>query len=78
MGFSVPQLLIILVIALILFGSKKLKSLGSDLGEGLKSFRSAVKDADEITDKPADASTAGRVIEGEAESVQDKDSKSTT
>jgi sec-independent protein translocase protein TatA len=40
------QLLIVLLIVLAIFGTKKLRSLGSDLGSAVKGFRSAVADAD--------------------------------
>ncbi|WP_151194457.1 twin-arginine translocase TatA/TatE family subunit [Cysteiniphilum sp. JM-1] len=46
-GISIWQLLIIFVILLLIFGSKKLRSMGSDLGESIKGFKSAMKDADE-------------------------------
>ena len=44
MGISIWQLLIVLVIVLLLFGTKKLKNLGSDLGGAVKGFKSAMKD----------------------------------
>ena len=44
MGISIWQLLIVLVIVLLLFGTKKLRNLGSDLGSAVKGFKSAVKD----------------------------------
>jgi len=47
MGISIWQLLIILVIVILLFGTKRLRSLGSDLGTSIKSFRSAVKEGEE-------------------------------
>ena len=40
------QLLIVLVIVLAIFGTKRLRSLGSDLGSAVKGFRSAVSEAD--------------------------------
>nr|VFK52783.1 MAG: sec-independent protein translocase protein TatA [Candidatus Kentron sp. TUN]VFK53378.1 MAG: sec-independent protein translocase protein TatA [Candidatus Kentron sp. TUN]VFK56878.1 MAG: sec-independent protein translocase protein TatA [Candidatus Kentron sp. TUN] len=43
-GISVWQLLIILVIIVLLFGTKKLRNIGSDLGDAIKSFRSSIKD----------------------------------
>lgn len=43
------QLLIILVIVLAIFGTKRLRTLGSDLGSAVKGFRSAVSDADKET-----------------------------
>jgi sec-independent protein translocase protein TatA len=45
-GISIWQLLIILVIVLLLFGTKRLKSIGSDLGNAVKGFRSAMSDPD--------------------------------
>ena len=42
--FGVPELLIILVVALLIFGPRKLGELGKALGDGIRSFRSAVKD----------------------------------
>jgi sec-independent protein translocase protein TatA len=54
------QLLIVLVIVLAIFGTKRLRTLGSDLGSAVKGFRSAVSDADKQTeqldDRSADAS----------------------
>jgi len=44
------QLLIVLLIVLAIFGTKKLRSLGSDLGGAVKGFRSAVADADKDDD----------------------------
>lgn len=41
---SVTQLLIILVIVIVLFGTKRLRNIGGDLGGAIKGFRSAVKE----------------------------------
>lgn len=49
MSFGITELIIILVIVLLLFGTTKLKSLGNDLGSAIKGFRTAVSD-----DSPAD------------------------
>jgi len=58
---SVPQLLIILAIVVLLFGAKRLRNLGGDLGSAVKGFKSAVKDDEpepaQIEDAAADAST---------------------
>ena len=43
-GISIWQLLIILVIVVLLFGTKKLRGMGGDLGSAIKSFRKSVKD----------------------------------
>ena len=45
-GISVWQLLIVLLIVLLLFGGKKLRSLGGDLGSAIKGFRSSVRDGE--------------------------------
>ena len=49
-GISFWQILIILVVILILFGGKKIRTMGSDLGEGLKGFKKAIKDEDSAKD----------------------------
>ena len=48
-GISFWQILIILVVILILFGGKKIRTMGSDLGESLKGFKKAIKDEDSNT-----------------------------
>ena len=57
---SIWQLLIVLVIVIAIFGTKRLKTLGSDLGSAVKGFRSAVNEAEkepagEIDDQTEDA-----------------------
>lgn len=49
MGITLPHLLIIAVLVVLLFGTKKLRSLGSDLGSSIKGFKKAMSDED---DKP--------------------------
>jgi len=46
-GISMWQLLIILVIVILIFGTKRLKGLGGDLGGAIKSFRGAMADPDD-------------------------------
>ncbi|MEQ9463369.1 MAG: twin-arginine translocase TatA/TatE family subunit [Haliea sp.] len=50
-GISIWQLLIILAIVIMLFGTKRLRTLGSDLGSAVKGFRKSIKDEDDTTDK---------------------------
>lgn len=50
------QLLIILIIVLAIFGTKKLRNLGSDLGGAVKGFRSAMNEAEESTEQIGDES----------------------
>lgn len=46
-GISIWKLLIIVVILVLLFGTKKLRGLGSDLGSSIKGFKKAMSDEDE-------------------------------
>ncbi len=68
-GIGIWQLLIILVIVFMLFGTKRLKGLGGDLGSAIKGFKKAVSDDPEKETTPTEdtASTVNKVIEGEAE-----------
>ena len=51
MSFGVTELIIVAVIVLLLFGTSKLKNMGSDLGSAIKGFKSAVSEEDK---KPAE------------------------
>jgi sec-independent protein translocase protein TatA len=64
MGISIPQLLIILLIVALLFGTKKVRSIGSDLGSALKGFKNAMKE-DEPETADQDTDEDGKIIEGE-------------
>ena len=67
MGLSTWELLIILVIVALLFGTKKLRNIGSDLGGAIKGFRSSIKE-DESADTKSSSEEDAReenVIEGE-------------
>ncbi|MGR9052482.1 MAG: twin-arginine translocase TatA/TatE family subunit [Gammaproteobacteria bacterium] len=69
MGMSVTQLLIILVIVVVLFGTKRLRNIGSDLGGAIKSFRSAMKEGEDgkkLTEEEGDS------VETKALSEEDK------
>jgi sec-independent protein translocase protein TatA len=48
---GLPEILLLLAIALLVFGPSKLADLGKGLGEGIKNFKSAVKDDPEDKDK---------------------------
>ncbi|MEN5018696.1 twin-arginine translocase TatA/TatE family subunit [Erwinia sp. Eh17-17] len=54
-GITLPHLLIIAVLVVLLFGTKKLRSLGSDLGSSIKGFKKAMSDED---DKEKDKTNA--------------------
>lgn len=51
MGISIWQLLIVLGIVILLFGTKKLRNLGGDIGSAVKGFKSAVKEGSDSADK---------------------------
>jgi sec-independent protein translocase protein TatA len=72
-GISVWQLLIILAIVLVLFGTKRLRNLGGDLGGAVKGFKKAMKDDKGEAKKEPEQIAEEKVIEGEAETIQDKD-----
>jgi sec-independent protein translocase protein TatA len=48
---GLPEILLILAIALLIFGPSKLADLGKGLGEGIRNFKSAVKEGEEGTEK---------------------------
>ncbi len=52
-GISIWQLLIVVVIVVLLFGTKKLSSLGSDLGASIKGFKKAMSDDERRPDEEA-------------------------
>lgn len=86
-SFSIWHWLIVLIIVLVIFGTKKLRDVGSDLGGAIKSFKQAMKEEE---DKPAPApgsgnggeakkisADSGRVIDAEVTSkVKSKKKKS--
>ena len=47
-GIGMPELLIILVIVLIIFGANKLPQIGEGIGKGIRNFKKGVKDREEI------------------------------
>ncbi len=60
-GISIWQLLIILAILIMLFGTKRLRTLGSDLGSAVKGFRKSMQDEGEAPaagEKPGDKDAA--------------------
>ena len=60
-GLGIWELLVILAIVLLLFGPRRLKTLGSDLGNAIKGFRSAVQQ-----DEDKKAADEAKVIENDA------------
>ncbi len=82
MGISIWQLVIILGIVVLLFGTKKLRNIGGDLGNAIKGFKKAVKTGEDEADAAKGAANEqiaqkedGRVIDAEVSKEKD-DSKS--
>jgi sec-independent protein translocase protein TatA len=64
-GLGVTELIIILVIILIMFGAGKLPEIGEGLGRGIKNFRRATRQPDEIDVTPESESGKGDSDDGE-------------
>ena len=78
MGISIWQLVIVLVIVVLLFGTKKLRNIGGDLGGAIKSFRKAVKDGESVegtegTEKEADKISQESVATENSEKAKQED-----
>jgi sec-independent protein translocase protein TatA len=80
MGIGMRELLVILVVALLVFGTKKLKTIGSDLGGAVRGFKKAMEDGENETTvarnepppaapKIADATAASTATEAKKETV---------
>ncbi len=64
-GLSIWHWLIVLLVVMIVFGTKKLRNIGSDLGGAVRGFKDGLK---ESTEKPEESSThVGRTIEARAD-----------
>jgi sec-independent protein translocase protein TatA len=68
MGISVTKLLIVLAIIVVIFGTKRLKNVGADLGGAIKSFRSSLREEE---DKGAAKNDDDKPIDGEVTSKKD-------
>ena len=54
-GIGLPELLVVLVIVLIIFGASRLRDIGGALGGAISEFRRSVSEQDEEDEKPAEA-----------------------
>jgi len=52
-GLGLPELLVILVIVVLLFGAGRLPQIGAGIGEGIRNFRKSMKEKDEVDVTPA-------------------------
>ena len=74
------QLLIILLIVALIFGTKKLRNMGGDLGGAVKGFKKALKDEDKAEDentmkKNTMEKSADNIIEGKSEKIEETKEK---
>ena len=60
-SFSIWHWLIVLLVIVLVFGTKKLRGVGGDLGEAVKGFKKGMREGD-----PPEAAAAQRTIEGES------------
>ena len=74
MSIGPLQLLIILAIVIVLFGTKKLRNVGTDLGAAIKNFKKSVKEGEgEASEEQKQVETKeGRVIDAEAKKEEHK------
>ncbi|GGY51212.1 Sec-independent protein translocase protein TatA [Bacterioplanes sanyensis] len=72
-GISIWQLLIVLAIVIMIFGTKKLRSLGGDLGGAVKGFKKALNEDEKKDDEQAESNDPLKTLPKEDSQVQDAD-----
>ena len=70
-GISIWQLLIILAIVIMLFGTKRLRNIGGDLGSAIKGFKKSMKDEEQADEKLESSATEGEQVETTKEHSKD-------
>ena len=68
-GISIWQLLIVLLIVVLIFGSKRIKNIGSDLGGAIKSFRKGLNESESVE---SDLSKIGEELNKDPEDSEDE------
>ena len=74
-GISIWQLLIVVVIVVLLFGTKKLSSLGSDLGASTNGFKKAMSEEDNPEKSAPDADFAAKTLGDKPDDVKKDETK---
>lgn len=64
-SFSIWHWLIVLVIVLLIFGTKKLRNIGADLGGAVRGFKDGMREGDKAAEAGAGAQITGKTVEGE-------------
>ena len=75
MGIGFPELMIILVIIMIIFGAGKLPEIGSAFGNSIRNFKKSMKDAEEETQELSEATDAASEATDVAKEVTEGDSE---
>jgi len=78
MSFGITELLIVLAIVIIIFGAKRIKNLGPDLGSAIKGFRSALSDNNDAETAGPDSSATDDVENVASETNHDDTPKQDT
>lgn len=75
MGIGMKELLVILLVVLLVFGAKKLKTIGSDLGSAVRGFKKSMSEGEEEVNKQikSDAPDAEFVAKSDAAKTEKKD-----
>jgi twin arginine-targeting protein translocase, TatA/E family len=76
MGIGISELLIILAIVLVLFGAKRIRTLGGDLGSAIKNFRESLREGEEQAEsaqKRLEPGKEGQIFESEGVHHKEKD-----
>jgi sec-independent protein translocase protein TatA len=64
-SFSIWHWLIVLVIVMLVFGTKKLRNIGADLGGAVRGFKDGMQTGDKAADAGASPQVTGKTVEGE-------------
>lgn len=78
MTFGTTELIIVLGIAVLIFGTKKLRNMGSDLGAAVKGFRKAVTEGEGEETKQIGETTADATFDSEPQQASESDKTKTS
>lgn len=70
MGFSIQHLVVVLIIVILLFGTKKIKNVGADVGGWIRDFKKAMRE--DSAEETAAKTDKSKVIEGEARTEHER------
>ena len=71
-NFGMKELVVILLVVLIVFGAKKLKTIGSDLGSAVRGFKKSMADGEEDENRPRQLSADAEFPEANKGATQDQ------